>query len=67
MRRFKAVINAAVENAGRIPSPSNSRDAALSRAIDIGLLANNLLNDARELESEQDDRSTQVSLGVFRV
>ncbi|VDP31490.1 unnamed protein product, partial [Heligmosomoides polygyrus] len=57
--RAQAVINAAVENAGRIPSPSNSRDAALSRAIDIGLLANNLLNDARELESEQDDRSTQ--------
>ncbi|KAK6026385.1 HECT-domain protein [Ostertagia ostertagi] len=61
---FQAVINAAVADAVRIPSPSNSRDAALSHAIDLGLLANNLLNDARELSNEQDDRSDPMLVRV---
>ncbi|VDO32194.1 unnamed protein product [Haemonchus placei] len=60
----KAVINAAVADAVRIPSPSNSRDAALSHAIDLGLLANNLLSDARELSTEQDDRNDQMLVRV---
>ncbi|KAK6057582.1 sodium pump decarboxylase, gamma subunit [Cooperia oncophora] len=62
--RAQAVINAAVADAVRIPSPSNSRDAALSHAIDLGLLANNLLNDARELSTEQDDRSDPMLVRV---
>ncbi|XGW27129.1 hypothetical protein V3C99_007605 [Haemonchus contortus] len=62
--RAQAVINAAVADAVRIPSPSNSRDAALSHAIDLGLLANNLLNDARELSTEQDDRNDQMLVRV---
>ncbi|RCN38154.1 UBA/TS-N domain protein, partial [Ancylostoma caninum] len=59
--RAQAVINAAVADAVRIPSPSNSRDTALSRAIDLSeILANNLLNDSNEMGEDQDDRSVQV-------
>ncbi|EYC43749.1 hypothetical protein Y032_0481g2245 [Ancylostoma ceylanicum] len=63
--RAQAVINAAVADAVRIPSPSNSRDTALSRAIDLSeILANNLLNDSNEMGEDQDDRSVQAYVRV---
>ncbi|WKY07279.1 hypothetical protein Q1695_007038 [Nippostrongylus brasiliensis] len=62
--RAQAVINAAVANAVRIPSPNNSRDSGIGHALDIGLLANNLLNDARELNGEQGDRNSQMLVRV---
>ncbi|EPB65790.1 hypothetical protein ANCCEY_15138, partial [Ancylostoma ceylanicum] len=64
-RTQQAVINAAVADAVRIPSPSNSRDTALSRAIDLSeILANNLLNDSNEMGEDQDDRSVQAYVRV---
>ncbi|KAE9417746.1 hypothetical protein Angca_008412, partial [Angiostrongylus cantonensis] len=63
--RAQAVINAAVADAVRIPSPNNGREAALSHAIDLSeILANNLLNDAREISGDQDERSPHVLVRV---
>ncbi|KAJ1356705.1 hypothetical protein KIN20_014444 [Parelaphostrongylus tenuis] len=63
--RAQAVINAAVADAVRIPSPNNAREAALSHAIDLSeILANNLLNDAREISGDQDDRESHVLVRV---
>ncbi|VDK51325.1 unnamed protein product [Cylicostephanus goldi] len=61
--QVQAVINAAVADAVRIPSPNNSRDNALSRAIDLReIFGNNLLSDSNEMGEDQDDRGVQASI-----
>ncbi|KAK6751843.1 hypothetical protein RB195_003334 [Necator americanus] len=63
--RAQAVINAAVADAVRIPSPSSGQDTGLAGTIDLSeILANNLLNDSNEMGEDQDDRSVQAYVRV---